>query len=113
MPQALPLTDFISQGSTTKREYKTLSAQFGNGYSQDVPDGINWIRDEWTVQYEFLSPSERDTLVTVLNAVGGWDYVTWTPYGESSSKKFKVKDGFSANTTGTYWNVSFTLRQVY
>jgi phage-related protein len=112
MPAALPLTNMISQSSSVTREYKTLSAEFGNGYSQDIPDGINWIRDKWTIEYENLTPAERDTLVAVLDAVGSWDIVTWTPYGESTQRKFKVdKAGFSASFTGTFWNISFTLNQ--
>ena len=114
MPQALPLTTAISQSSTRKRNYRTIRAQFGNGYAQTAPDGINSVMDTWEVTYENLTDAERSTLVTALDTVQGWDYFTWTAPGDATSKKWKVAgDGWSESTTGNHWTVSFTLEQTY
>lgn len=85
MPTALPLTSAISQGFTRRRKNRTLHAQFGDGYSQDAPDGINAQHDEVSITYENLTLAERNTVWGVLDAVGGWDIVTFTPPGQSSS----------------------------
>jgi phage-related protein len=113
MPQALPMTDRISQNSAAmQREYRSNSAEFGDGYSQDAPLGIAPIRDTWPLTYEHLTNDERNTLVSVLDAVGSWDYLTWTADGDTVQKRWKVtKDGWSATYTGIYWNVSFTLKE--
>lgn len=114
MPQALPLTDRIDQASARQRTYRVLSAQRGDGYSQEAPDGINNRVDNWQISYSNLTASERNTLVTALDAVGGWDYLTWTANGDSTEKKWKVTaDGWSEQTNGLHYNVSFTLRQVF
>src|SRR5688572_3201304 len=115
MPQALPLTTQISQGSTRTRKNRVLTAQFGDGYSQEAPDGINTLVDEWSIRYDNLNLTDRNTLWTALDAVGAWDYFTWTAPGDGSSKKWKVtKEGISEQpVSGDTYSIAFTLKQVF
>ena len=115
MPQALPLLTSISQSSARRRMYRTLTSQFGDGYAQHTPDGINNIVDEWSLVYENLTNAERTTLVTALDAVKSSDYFTWTAPGDTSQKRFKVtQDGWSESPrSGDLWTISFTLKQSF
>lgn len=115
MTTALPLTTYISQGSTRTRKNRVLSAQFGDGYSQEAPNGTNNLVDEWSIRYENLTSTDRATVWTFLDSVGAWDKVSWTPPGSSSSQLFKVtKDGAQeAFTSGGTYTISFNLRQVF
>lgn len=114
MSQALPLTNYISQSSTRTRKHRTLTAQFGDGYSQDAPDGTNAQYDEWNIIYENLTSTNRDTVWTALNAVGSWDYLTWTPPGDTSKKWKVTKDGVNESAqSGSHYSLSFSIRQVY
>ena len=115
MSYALPLTSFISTSSTRQRKHRTLSAQFGDGYGQDAPDGINPQYDEWQVIYQNLTQTDRDTLWVAIDAVGSWNYLTWTAFGDSVSKKWKItSDGISESIqSGNIYSVSFKLRQIY
>jgi phage-related protein len=115
MSTALPLTNYISQRSFRTRKNRVLSAQFGDGYSQEAPDGTNALTDEWSVVYENLSSTNRNTVFAALDAVGAWDYLTWTAPGDGSSKKWKVtKDGVSEQaSSGSLYSISFKVRQVY
>lgn len=115
MPQALPLTDLISQGSTRKRSNRVLSAQFGDGYSQETPDGINANYDTWSIVYIPLNATERTTLWAVLDAVGASDYVTWQPPGDSTTKRWKVvKDSVTETPeSGDLYAIAFELKQVF
>lgn len=114
MPAALPLTNLISQATTRQRRYRTLTAQFGDGYSQEVPDGINNEVDEWRVVYENLTTSERNALLSVLSSVKASDYLTWTPPGGSAGRFKLTPDGFSETAkSGDHYDISFTLRQVF
>lgn len=115
MSSALPLTSYISTTSTKQRKHRTLSAQFGDGYSQEAPDGTNSKYDEWNIVYQNLGQTDRDSLWTVLSAVGAWDYVTWTAFGDSTSKKWKItSDGISESIqSGNIYSVTFKLRQVF
>ena len=114
MPAALPLTSLISQGSSVSYKNRVLQARFGDGYDQTAPDGINNIVAEWNISYDNLTTAEKNSLVTVLNTVGSWDYLTWAPPGETS-KKFKVtQDGYTLTpVSGDLWNVGFKLMQVF
>lgn len=114
MSVPLPLTSLISQGSTRKRRNRVLIAQFGDGYDQTAPDGINSIVDEWSITYENLTSSERTTLLAALDSAGSWDTITWTPPGDTSKKWKVTADGVSEMPmAGDLYTVSFALRQVF
>lgn len=112
---AMVLTNYISQGATRTRRNRVLSAQFGDGYSQEAPDGTNAITDEWALAFENLNTSERATLWGMLDAVGSWGVIEWTAPGDSTAKKWKVtQDGASeVPISGELYSVSFTIRQVF
>jgi phage-related protein len=115
MAQALPLTSYISQASSKSRKNRVLKAQFGDGYEQVAPDGINNKIDMWSIVYDNLSSTDRGTLWTFIDGVGSWDIVTWTPIGEGTQKKFRITpDGASEQVkAGNVYSVSFTLQQVF
>jgi phage-related protein len=116
MPESLPLTDKLAGSCSKHTSHKTIRAQFGDGYSQRAADGLNNRIDTWSLSWENLSASDKNTVVTALNAVGGWDYLTWTPFGESTEKKFILKDGSYSQSHvegGTYFTISTTIVQVF
>lgn len=113
MPAALPLTTMIEQSSSKTRVQNMKTVQFGNGYAQSKPFGINSIRDEWNISYPNLTSSERTTLVSVLDSVGSWDYVTWTAFGDSTEKKWKLPSGWSERYDGNHYHITFTLQQTF
>jgi phage-related protein len=113
---ALPLTTIISQdGSTRRRNYRVLSAQYGDGYSQEARDGINNVVDEWTVHYPNLVQADRDNLVAFLDSNGASVSWTWTAPGDSGSKNWKLtKDGWSETfLAGNVYSITFNARQVF
>jgi len=113
MPQAMPLTTKISETSSKGSVYKTLTGRFGDGYAQRAPDGTNNKIDAWDLKWSPLNLTDRNTVVAILDAVGGWDYITWTPPGESVSKKFVIISGYSESYVSTYYNISVKLEQVF
>lgn len=114
MPQALPLTDRISQASSRSRKNRVLSAQFGDGYSQEAPNGINSLVDSWSLTFEALNATERASLWTMLDAIGSWDYFTWTPPGDVSKKWKVTSDGVSETPqSGDLYSISFNVKQVF
>lgn len=114
MPTALPLTTMIAETSNRNRAYKTKSAAFGNGYAQVAPDGINNVKDTWSITYENLTSAERTTLLAVLDAVQSWDIITWTAPGDGGSKNWRMTpDGWSEVTDGLHYTISLKLEQCY
>ncbi|WP_175106474.1 phage tail protein [Pararobbsia alpina] len=58
--------------------YKTRTAQFNDGYSQAVADGINNVSDSWPLT--FTKPSAVIAAIKAfLDATGGWQSFLWTP----------------------------------
>lgn len=115
MPQAMPLTNMISQKSTKQTTYRTLINSFGNGYEQRTPDGVNTTMDLWQVYYEHLTLTQLATVTTVLDAVGGWDYITWTSFLDTVQKRYKVtSNGYNVTTEGgNVYTIQIELQTVY
>jgi phage-related protein len=109
------MTTRIRQSATRKRTQRIRQAQFGDGYSQEVADGINSTLDEWAnVGWDYLDSDDLTAARALLDAVGATDYINWTPPGEAVMKRFKVtKDGYTeTHPSGALTSVSFNLRQI-
>jgi phage-related protein len=114
MPAALPFTNQISQGSSRQRINRVKSAQFGDGYSQEYPDGLNPNVDLWNVMWNPLGNADRATLMAALDT-GVFDYLTWQPDGYASSCKWKVVKDSVTDTpaSGDLYTIAAQLRQVF
>ena len=108
----LPLLTKISLNSSKSIKNRVLDAQFGNGYRQVAKDGLNSNIDNWTLQFVPLSGADLTTMQTFLTTVGVDVWFTWTPLGESVSKKWRIdKDSIRItpiNTTKFTYNFSIT-----
>ena len=61
-----------SPGFTTTPEVKLLKAEFGDGYSQVSPNGLNHVRAVVeTVSWDVLAADERDDLIAFFTERGG------------------------------------------
>jgi phage-related protein len=58
--------------------FRVRSAQFGDGYSQEVADGINNKVQSWPLQFTG-SKAEMQALTDFLDAHGGYRAFYWTP----------------------------------
>lgn len=113
MPQALPLTAKIGQDYKRETSFNDISIQFGNGVVQSGRLGTITSLDTYTVSWTVQGSTDRDTIQTALKAVGGWDYLTWTPPDQSTSKKFRLPNGFQIkNPSGTLWVIEATLKEI-
>lgn len=84
-PSILP-----DKGCSKEQAPRVLTARFGDGYSQDIPDGINHILEKWSLSFTLRTKAVIDTIDDFLFAQGGTTAFTWvTPEGKT--KKFKCK----------------------
>ncbi len=104
-----------SQRSTDVTTYRKLTMQFGDGYQEDAPDGINTKYRKWQLVFENITTTEMDDLTTnVLDVVGTWNYFSWTPPGEGTELKWKVDGDVSyVHLSGSIHTVSFNIKQVF
>jgi phage-related protein len=112
---AMPLTIKITSNSFKGQKDRILSAQFGNGFNQVAPDGLNSIIDTWSIQYMPLRGTDLTTINTFLATVGVTTWFTWTPLGETVSKKWRIdKDSIQKKMINTStFLISFTMTQQF
>lgn len=111
MPQNMPLTNRISQEATKQIDTNVNVSTLGNNLRQYSTSGLNYQRDAWNIVYNQVDPSEENVITNVLDAVlGGVDYIIWTPFGESSPKKFVVMSYSNTFVTGNRV-ISFKMEQ--
>ena len=69
--ETLPLQQYISEDQSSTYKYRILNAEFGDGYSQTAPDGINNEIREVTVMYKNLLPTEYNIVMNFLRGLRG------------------------------------------
>lgn len=81
-------------GSTS---FRTKSAQFGDGYKQSAPDGINSRSQKWSLTFTGTT-AKISAIRAFLDARGGWEPFEWTtPLGEVG---FFLASEYSATSLG-------------
>jgi phage-related protein len=114
MSITLPLPEKLSYTIGKQTKSRILMSQFGDGYSQRAPDGLNARVDTWTIAWIPLNASDRSIVINALNAAGSFDAITWIPYGETALKKFIVTtDGYTLRFEGGYTHITCNLIQVF
>jgi phage-related protein len=69
------------------------SASYGDGYSQDVPDGINSVVRSWSLSFKTRTADEALQMQDFLDARAGAQAFFWTdPYGRLGRWKCKTWD---------------------
>lgn len=113
---ALPLQNRITQTSQKAYTFNTIVAQYGDGYMQRAGDGINKKREKWSLIFDNLTQTERDTLATFIDQVQMADTIEWTAPGDLTEKKFII-DPESEITeiakTGDIYSLSLTIMRVF
>lgn len=114
MAQNLPLQDKIAQSSAGTIAFRRKSMAFGDGYSQRVPDGLNYTQRKWTINWMHVNQAEFDTLNSFVHAHGGGAWFYWQPPGVPAPIKWVI-DGDTkwVQNSGNIYTVTITISQVY
>lgn len=78
------------QGASKSVEARVLSVQFGDGYSQEVADGINNLVETWTVSFTNRTQAEIQAIDDFFTALRGYLPFQWTT-PDGKIKLFKCK----------------------
>lgn len=79
-----------SKGTTISPTIKILSAEFGDGYTQESPDGINHIRDSVDLVWDTLLPEDAIAIETFLRGQKGTNPF-WYDVDELDHRKWTCK----------------------
>lgn len=83
-----------SYSSSQKKTFRTLRADFGDGYSLKVADGIKTERQVWSLSWGNLTNAQATTITDFFDTQGEHIPFTWvTPYGET--KRFYISGGYT------------------
>jgi len=83
---------------------RVLRADLGDGYTQRAGDGINTKKQMWSVTFEAMDTTSADTLIEFFEDLAGVDNFTWTPFRQTTARKFICTDwneGFLGNSLTT------------
>lgn len=87
---------------------RVLSAKFGDGYSQDVIDGINTDEFATDVTWTALYTTEMITIINFLDGLGGAGRFIFTP-PNGVPMTFYCPKWAPEKVAGNVWNVSATF----
>lgn len=98
--QTLPLQDMLDDEQGVSYEYRVLSAQFGDGYAQIAPDGINNEIRKVTFTYRNLEISDFNRVMTFLRGLKGATPFKVKLHGETQQTLYRL-DPASLTSTVT------------
>lgn len=85
--------------------------QFGDGYSQRVPDGLNTMLRSTTLTYTDRPTVEKETLRIFLEAQAGVTNFDWQPEGEPVSSKWYAPKWTISPSSGDSWKISIDIHE--
>ncbi len=78
-----------SEGTQLEEEPNVSLIQFGDGYEQRSPQGLNHSPRRYAMQFRAVGTTEGDTIVAFFRTHGGWKTFDWTPPRETLSAVWK------------------------
>ena len=102
-----------SPGFTTTPEVKLLKADFGDGYSQVSPNGLNHVRAVVeSLSWDVLAADERDQIIDFLKACGGTEPF-WFALPHGVTTKWTCEQWSDQAISGGFHRVTATFRQSF
>jgi len=111
--QTFPYSTAPTTGASRQVQARVLKAEFGDGYSQRVGDGINTIRYVYAVSWENISRTDANLIDTFFRARGGHQSFYWTAPGEASPRLWVCETWQRTHSTATLDSISATFTEVF
>lgn len=114
----MPLNTFVPAtapdvGLSGSNKFRTLKANFGDGYKQRAGDGINTKEKKYSLSWDNLEVSEVNDIITFLDGQAGYIAFNYTLPGDSVSQKFICEDYSETWMQGNLKGCSATFELVY
>lgn len=104
----------IDSRSVYTPDRRTLEAPFGDGYSQNVNDGINSLNEEWAMKFSHRPKADIAAIKTFLDTVGKVTPFYWTAPIDTVAKLWRLDSSYPITDAeaGTM-SISFTIKRFY
>lgn len=96
-----------SPGTTKTKDDRKLKAEFGDGYSLRVLDGLNSDIELWSMVWNNLTRAEKNVICDFLDARAGVEPFMYTMPGDEVEKQWICEGGYKLTPDG-YNNFSIT-----
>lgn len=93
--------------------FKIRKVEFGDGYTQESPDGINFRRFSFSLRWENIDNTQKDTIDDFLIARGGYQTFLWYNPEDLTTYKVKCKEWTVEYVNPNVWNISATFEQKF
>lgn len=103
-----PITPPVAGSSYIQTEAKVDRAEFGDGYSQRSPEGLNSIRRAATLHWDGIPESEAMGYDAFFAAKLGAESFFWTRFGASSPELFTCAS-WKGTPQGAVWSFDATF----
>ena len=90
--------------------FKVLSAQFGDGYAQEVGDGLNNEARSWPLQFAGFG-DEVKPIRNFLRRHAGFKPFEWTPPLEDQAGLFVVREFSIRPMGGDFYTLTATFQE--
>lgn len=100
-----------SPGTSRKTKPKVLQAEFGDGYTQSVPDGINFLKRSITLRWDGLTYAQKEAIISFFEQHGGYQPFYYTMTGDASATRWLCTD-WEDSIEGA-WKINANLKQYY
>ncbi|SCW95665.1 phage tail protein [Ancylobacter rudongensis] len=101
-----------SPGTAHKPKINLYKAEFGEGYTQPTPAGINHIRKTVALRWEALLEDQMHAIIDFFELHQGTRAFYFAPYGERSPRKWTCEE-WDAKTEDGIWMVTANLVQSF
>ncbi|WLR91005.1 phage tail protein [Shinella zoogloeoides] len=101
-----------SPGTAFEPQIKVLEAEFGDGYSQPTPDGINNVREKVKLNWDGLTEREMSAINAFFMARKGAEAFYFKPAGYDRPLKWTCKEWGRTLTDGV-WKMTATFVQSF
>ena len=82
-------------------------AEFGDGYTQSSPNGLNHIRHTVGLVWDGITPTQKHELDAFFEQHGGWQPFWYQPYGFQTLIKWKCKEWSSTTKSPLTYAATF------
>jgi phage-related protein len=113
VPAFVPPTGPSWANTSLETDARVLTAGLGDGYQQFTADGINTVRDTWTLQWDGAPSSDVTWIYAFLTLMGGWQVFQWTPPGETAPKLWRCAKFGKQPTGPATWSITATFVQQF
>lgn len=100
-----------SVGASTEPKISLFENEFGDGYTQRSPKGLNHVRETAELKFELLTASQSVAVRAFLQERGGYKPFLYTLPGETTPLRFICKKWKRAFEEGDLQTITLTLEQ--